>query len=76
MKEKVEKALDTIRPILRRDGGDIELVKVEEDEKVVHVKLQGACAGCPGAMMTLKMVVEEAVRREIPDLKSVEAVPF
>ena len=57
MKEKIEEALATIRPFLQRDGGDIEFVDYT-DEKVVKVRLQGHCAGCPGARMTLKGVVE------------------
>jgi Fe-S cluster biogenesis protein NfuA len=72
MKEKVEKALDKIRPALQADGGNIELVDVVDG--VVQVRLQGACAGCPGAQMTLKMGVEKILKEEIPEVKSVEAV--
>ena len=72
MKEKVEKALAKIRPMLQADGGDVELVAVEEG--VVKVRLHGACAGCPGAQMTLRMGVERQLRQEIPELKAVEAV--
>lgn len=72
MKEKVQKALDKIRPMLQADGGDVELVDVEDG--VVKLRLQGACAGCPGAQMTLKMGVERQLRQEIPDVKAVEAV--
>jgi Fe-S cluster biogenesis protein NfuA len=72
MKEKVEKALDKIRPALQADGGNIELVDVVDG--VVQVRLQGACAGCPGAQMTLKMGVEKLLKEEIPEVKSVEAV--
>jgi len=75
LKEKVEEALKDVRPMLQADGGDIELVDVDEDG-VVKVKLQGACAGCPGAAMTLKMGVEEHLKQKIPEVKSVEAVPF
>lgn len=74
MKEKVTKVLDTIRPGLQMDGGDIELVSV--DEGVVKVKLVGACAGCPMSMMTLQMGVERALKREIPEVVRVENVPF
>jgi Fe-S cluster biogenesis protein NfuA len=75
MKEKVEEALKDIRPMLQADGGDIELVDVGCDG-VVKVKLQGACKGCPGAAMTLKMGIEEHLKEKIPEVKSVEAVPF
>ncbi|HUI92295.1 MAG TPA: NifU family protein [Chitinivibrionales bacterium] len=73
LKEKVQKVIDTIRPNLQADGGDIELVDVGEDG-VVKVKLQGACHGCPGAAMTLKMGVERLLRANVPEVKSVENV--
>ena len=57
MEEKIIGAIDKIRPFLQRDGGDIEFVEYTKDN-VVRVRLQGACQGCPGAQMTLKMVVE------------------
>ncbi len=72
MKERVEKVIDKIRPVLQADGGNIELVDVVDG--VVKVKLMGACAGCPGAQMTLKMGVEKALKEEIPEVKSVESV--
>jgi len=72
MKERVEKVIDKIRPVLQADGGNIELVDVVDG--VVQVRLKGACAGCPGAQMTLKMGVEKALKDEIPEVKSVEAV--
>ena len=72
MKEKVEKVIDKIRPVLQADGGNIELVDVIDG--IVQVRLKGACAGCPGAQMTLKMGVEKALKEEIPEVKSVEAV--
>lgn len=74
MKEKVSKVLDAIRPGLQMDGGDIELVSVEDG--VVKVRLTGACSGCPMSMMTLQMGVERAIRREIPEITKVESVPF
>lgn len=73
MREKVEKALKKIRPLLQADGGDVELVEVTKD-KVVKVKLTGACGGCPMAQMTLKAGVERVLKEEVPDIKSVEAV--
>ena len=73
MREKVEKAIEKIRPFLQADGGDIALVDVGEDG-VVKVQLQGACAGCPGAQMTLQMGVEARLKEEIPEVKQVVAV--
>ena len=71
-KEQVEAALDRIRPNLRADGGDIELVGIED--KVVKVRLRGACAGCPAAQLTLRMGVEQRLKAQIPELERVEAV--
>ncbi len=75
MEAKVKDMLELIRPALQRDGGDIELVDITDDN-VVLVRLKGHCAGCPGAMMTLKGLVERVIREEIPEVKAVEAVPF
>jgi Fe-S cluster biogenesis protein NfuA len=74
MKEQVKKVLETIRPALQADGGDIELVDVDEDKGVVKVRLQGACGHCPMSRMTLKHGVEARLKREIPQVKSVEEV--
>lgn len=71
--EKVEKALDTIRPYLKADGGDVELVKVTQ-EGIVEVKLTGACIDCPMSQMTLRAGVERALIREVPGIRRVEAV--
>lgn len=73
MKEKVEKALNKVRPSLQADGGDVKLVKVE-DNGVVKVKLTGACAGCPMSQMTLKMGIEKLLKKEVPGVTAVEAV--
>lgn len=73
MKEQVEEALNDIRPQLQADGGDIELVEVTADG-IVKVRLTGACAGCPGAAMTLQLGVERAVKERVPEIKAVEAV--
>ena len=73
MKEKVEAALGKVRPFLQRDGGDVELVEVTDDG-IVRVRLKGACAGCPGATMTLKNAIEDTLKQEIPEVKSVEQV--
>jgi Fe-S cluster biogenesis protein NfuA len=72
VKEKVEAALAKIRPALQADGGDVELVAVENG--VVKVSLRGACAGCPIASMTLKQGIERVLKEEIPEVKEVVAV--
>ena len=72
MREKVEKALDKIRPSLMADGGNVELVDVEDG--VVKVRLTGACGGCPMSQMTLKMGIERVLRQEIPEIKEVQSV--
>ena len=72
MKERVEEALKQIRPALEADGGGIELVDIVDG--VVKVRLQGACQGCPGAQMTLKMGVEKVLKEQVPEVKSVESV--
>ena len=73
MREQIEQALDKIRPALQRDGGDIELVEVEEGG-IVKVRLTGACGGCPMSQMTLKQGVERIVKQLVPEVKSVESV--
>ncbi|MCG6980420.1 MAG: NifU family protein [Deltaproteobacteria bacterium] len=73
MKEQIEQALDKIRPALQRDGGDIELVEVEENG-IVKVRLTGACGGCPMSQMTLKQGVERIVKQLVPEVKAVESV--
>ena len=72
MKERVQKVIDKIRPALKADGGDVELIDVVDG--VVTVKLQGACAGCPMSQMTLKKGIERLIKQEIPEIKSVEKV--
>ena len=72
MKEKIEAVINEIRPYLQADGGDIELVGV--DDGVVKVRLRGACAGCPGAQMTLRMGVERKLKEAVPEVKEVVAV--
>lgn len=75
MRDKVEEVLErNIRPALRADGGDIELVEVNEEAGEVKVRLQGACAGCPLAQMTSLTVVERILRQEIPEIKKVTTV--
>lgn len=72
MQEKVKEALDKIRPYLERDGGNVELVAVEDG--TVKVKLVGACAGCPMSQMTLKNGIEKILKEQVPEVKEVVAV--
>ena len=75
MRDKIEEVLEkNIRPALRADGGDIELVEVDEANGEVKVRLQGACAGCPLSQMTSLTVVERILRQEIPEIKKVLTV--
>ncbi|HSM73900.1 MAG: NifU family protein [Desulfobacteraceae bacterium] len=71
MEAKVKEMLAKIRPMLQADGGDVEFVAIEEG--VVKVRLKGACAGCPMSQMTLKQGIEKLLKKEIPEVKSVES---
>lgn len=71
--QKVKDIIDAVRPNLQAHGGDVELISVEKDN-TVKVRLQGACSGCPGARMTLKMGIERLLKEHIPDVKEVVAV--
>jgi len=71
--EKVTKVIETLRAYLQADGGDVELVEITDDG-VVKVRLQGACRGCPGAQMTLRMGIEARLKEEVPEVSRVEAV--
>lgn len=71
--QQVEEVIGMIRPRLQQDGGDIELVGVDPDN-TVKVRLQGACRGCPGAAMTLKMGVERFLKQHVPEVKQVVAI--
>lgn len=70
---RVLAALDKIRPYLEADGGDVRIVDIS-DENVVTIELLGACGSCPMSTMTMKAGVEEAVKREVPEIKAVEAI--
>jgi Fe-S cluster biogenesis protein NfuA len=72
-KTKVQEVIERVRPFLQRDGGDVQLMDVTDDN-VVKVKLTGACGRCPMSMMTLKGGIEAELKKDIPDLKAVEAV--
>ena len=72
MKEKIEAVLSQVRPALRADGGDVELV--DANEGTVKLKLKGACAGCPMATITLKQGIERVLKEQVPEVKEVIAV--
>lgn len=73
MQEKVKQALDKVRVSLQADGGDVELIGVD-DKGVVKVRLTGACGGCPMASMTLRTGIERVLKQEVPQIKRVEAL--
>jgi Fe-S cluster biogenesis protein NfuA len=73
MKERVEKALDKVRPMLVADGGNVELVEVTDDG-IVKLKLTGSCGCCPMSSMTLKMGIERILKQEVPEVKEVIAL--
>lgn len=72
MKEKVEAVINKIKPMLQKDGGDVELVEISGS--IVKVRLTGACKGCPMSQMTLKNGIERLMMQEIPEITAVEAV--
>lgn len=74
MREQVEKVIEQIRPILQADGGDIQLVDVDEKTGIVTVGLQGRCGGCPHAQLTLQAVVERKIKEVVPGVTAVERV--
>ena len=73
LRQKIEEALDKVRPSLQADGGDVQLVDVDEGG-VVKVKLTGACGGCPMSRMTLKMGIEKVLKQNVPEVSRVESV--
>ncbi|MFH0856501.1 MAG: NifU family protein [bacterium] len=74
MKEKIIKVLNKIRPSLQADGGDVELVEVDEKKGVVKVKMTGMCSTCPMAIMTFTHGIEEVLKKEVKEIKKVELV--
>jgi Fe-S cluster biogenesis protein NfuA len=72
IEERVDRALDQVRPVIARDGGDVFLVRVEDD--VAYVQMIGACGGCAAAQMTLKQGIQVAVTAAVPEIRAVEAV--
>lgn len=73
LKEKIQVELDKIRPSIQADGGDVELAEVSDDG-IVKVRLTGACRGCPMSQLTLKMGIEKALKKAIPEIKEVQSV--
>lgn len=73
MENRIIETLEKVRPMLQRDGGDVKFISFSDDG-TVKVQLQGACGGCPGATMTLKMVIERVLKQEIPEVKEVVGV--
>lgn len=73
VKARVAKVLDKIRPLIQSDGGDIELVEVD-DQGVVQVRLHGACVGCPSSTLTLKLGIERNLREQVPEVNEVVCV--
>ncbi len=74
MKEKVKEVIDQVRPALQADGGDVELVEVDEENGIVKVRLTGACRGCPMSQLTLQMGIERELKSKIPEVKKVVSV--
>ncbi len=73
LQDKVEDTIESVRPALQSHGGDVELVGIDEDN-TVRVRLQGACQGCPGAAMTMKLGIERILKEKVPEIKEVVAV--
>ncbi len=73
MKDKVLKALESVRPGLQADGGDIEFVRIDENN-IVYIRLIGACGGCPMSTLTLKQGIERILKMQVPEITAVEAI--
>lgn len=72
--ERIERVLETVRPAIRMDGGDVEFVDYDEDEGVVQLRLMGHCVGCAASMMTLKQGIESRLKASVPEVRTVEAI--
>ena len=72
-REKIEGVLDGIRPALRSDGGDVELIDYDEDDGIVQLRLMGACGSCPVSMMTLKQGIERRILSAVPEVRAINA---
>lgn len=71
--KEVDTALESMRPYLKKDGGNVEIVDISQ-EKVVQLKLLGACETCPQSFMTMRAGIQEAIKKEVPEIKGIEAV--
>jgi len=73
-RERIEEILDSVRPAIRADGGDIELVGFDERDGIVRIRMVGACYACPMSMLTLKAGIEQRLRMQVPEVRAVESV--
>ena len=73
-RDRIEEVLESIRPALHADGGDVELIDFDEDEGVVQVRLMGACGSCPISMMTLRQGIERRLALQVPQVRTVQAL--
>ncbi|GMA49605.1 hypothetical protein GCM10025857_09620 [Alicyclobacillus contaminans] len=73
IERRIQEALEGIREAIQQDGGDVEFVSYDDDNKTVYVALTGSCVGCPASVMTLKMGVERAIKAQVPEVEYVEA---
>jgi Fe-S cluster biogenesis protein NfuA len=73
-REKIEEVLDSIRPALHSDGGDVEFIDYDEDDGVVQVRLMGACGSCPVSTLTLKQGIERRIMMAVPEVKGLHAL--
>ena len=73
-RDRIEEVLESIRPALHADGGDVELIDFDEDEAVVQVRLMGACGSCPISMMTLRQGIERRLTLQVPQVRTVQAL--
>lgn len=71
LRDRVDEVLERIRPYVQADGGNIELVNVNEEDGIVFIRFQGACAGCPSSAMTLHMGIENELRAAVPEVREV-----
>lgn len=73
-RDKIEEVLDTIRPAIRTDGGDVEFLDYDEEDGIVQLRLLGACGSCPVSMMTLKQGIERRIIMAVPEVRGVTAI--
>jgi Fe-S cluster biogenesis protein NfuA len=76
IREKIEKALDRVRPAIQSDGGDVELAEVNETEGTASVRMLGTCVNCPMSHVTLQMGIAHVIRENVPEIQYVSAVPW